>query len=144
MGSKTPQTWPFSPTTLQSWAEDEIEECIAMIELKQDCLRRDNYQCVLSHHFDRNSIRQGKIPLDKSELPTFEESTNTEAAHILPFGLRKFDEHNMQQVRYDLATSRFESITQLYGNNRSRLKLPSGGQYTNIFQSSKTRLARIR
>ncbi len=126
MGSKTKT--PFSPTTEQPWAKDEIEGSMAMIEsssrneqsdLKEDCLRRDHYRCVYSHRWDRKSMQNRKVfPNNK---PTFDETTATEAVHILPFGLRDFDEENLQQARYNFTTLyHFEFITKLCNNNIGR------------------------
>jgi len=50
--------------------------------LKDKCLTRDGDQCVITHWDDRTKVPSGPN----------RHRTSTQAAHILPFALRSFDE----------------------------------------------------
>ncbi len=79
---------------------DDIDRLMIIIEssirndqtaLKKACLKRDGYTCVVSGILDRSSV---SIHASASGRRV----GATDCAHILPFGLRKFDEDMPQQV----------------------------------------------
>ncbi|KAK3936961.1 hypothetical protein QBC46DRAFT_268572 [Diplogelasinospora grovesii] len=61
--------------------------------LKQKCLRRDGYHCLITQKFDAASCTDGLYQRKPGELGGF-----TQCCHILPFALRKFNEENSMEV----------------------------------------------
>ncbi len=137
IGGKTPAV-PFSETTLQPLARLEFEEAMSNLEvstrndqaaLKKDCLQRDNFRCIFTGNFDRKSVRSGQI-----SLPAGATRVNTRCAHILPFGLGDFNEHNAQEVKHHSVFFPLGYTTKLWIMIRPKPKLPFGGLYTDISQ----------
>jgi hypothetical protein len=62
--------------------------------LKQQCLRRDGYRCVVTGDFDKVKTPNHLGPKEHKDR-----YTRTECAHILPFALRKFEEKNATQTK---------------------------------------------
>lgn len=84
-------------------AEDDIDARIATIDassradqrnLRNDCLRRDNYRCVFSGKWDTASVYEGIVvpPPGHGFAPL-------QCAHILPFALGTFDDNDAVQTR---------------------------------------------
>jgi hypothetical protein len=54
--------------------------------VKEDCLKRDGYRCVISGIFDYGStIKHPDIPFDPDRR------ASTEASHIIPFALGSYE-----------------------------------------------------
>ncbi|PGH06116.1 hypothetical protein AJ80_08222 [Polytolypa hystricis UAMH7299] len=61
------------------------------------CLKRDGYRCKLTGFFDRKSVKENVSVLEAKEKAQARASS-TEAAHIIPFALGKFDEDNLKEA----------------------------------------------
>lgn len=138
-GGKSPKI-PISASPHPD-AEDEIMATMSTIEpssrkdqrrLKAACLKRDGYRCAVSNTIDKTSKLDSRLKIPGS---AGERVRQTECAHILPFGLRNFDEQNSQEVK-QLCYS-ITSETEANPNRtctRLKIKPPSGGLSIDISQ----------
>ncbi|OTA04343.1 hypothetical protein A9Z42_0049220 [Trichoderma parareesei] len=91
-GGKQPDpiTQPSNPAAVEQIDLSMIELDPAQREqgrIKEGCLRRDGYRCLVTGSYDLRSLRERRIV-----PPTGASRAITQCAHILPFGLSSFDE----------------------------------------------------
>lgn len=101
-GTRAPRAL-FQATVPLAW-HDEIEASMSTIEAsfrteqgrpKADCLRRDDYRCIVTGKVDWKSF---------AKLPSYTSlHVQSECAHILPFALGTFDEQSAVKVRVNKA-----------------------------------------
>lgn len=97
-GGKSPDITPSPHLAAQEGTDIMLTEIESSSrgeqkQLKEDCLQRDGFRCAVSRCYDATSVRSKKV-----QPPVGALSADTECAHIIPFGLRKFDEDKQPQA----------------------------------------------
>jgi len=91
----SPSPHPEAEPGIEEWkrvlAEEPPARCCREA-LKEQCLRRDRFRCVITGAFDLPSLERGRTAADNHFM------TDTECVPIIPFGLRVLDNDDEIEV----------------------------------------------